>query len=83
MKNTLSSETPKLTDIKIVRPAKIPDYFETEVGCAEVESEENNGSFRMMTGAQKRFHIIFYALAVTTGMLVVQVIWQIAVLTAR
>jgi hypothetical protein len=81
MKNTLRPEPMKLTEIQVVRPAKIHKFYETEVGC--VEPEENDGSFRMMTGAQKRFHIIFYTLASLTGMVIVQIIWQIAVLTAK
>lgn len=83
MNNSLNPETLKLTEIKVVRPARIPDYYEMEVGCVEGEAPQNDGSFRSMTGAQKRFHIIFYTLAAMTGTLVVQVIWQIAVLTAR
>jgi hypothetical protein len=45
--------------------------------------DEHASWFHSLSKEQKRFHILFYALAGLTGILVVQLIWQIAVLTAQ
>jgi hypothetical protein len=48
----------------------------------DVEEENLEGSFESLTAAQKRFHILFYITACLTGILLVQFVWQIAILTA-
>jgi len=53
---------------------------EPEVFEANEEIQEE--SFASMSRAQKRFHILFYITAGTAGLVLVQLIWQIAVLTA-
>ena len=45
------------------------------------DDAEQGRWFHALSGAEKRFHILFYALACLTGILIVQVIWQVAVLT--
>ena len=47
------------------------------------EEDREGHWFHSLTAPEKRFHILFYALAGLTGLLVVQLIWQIAVLTAQ
>lgn len=79
MKTTLFPSSQKVTEITPIHPADIPEFYETETGAAE-EREEG---FASLTFAEKRFHIMFYALAGITGLVLVQLIWQIAVLTSR
>jgi len=55
-----------------------PDAQEQNLGA-----EEHASWFHSLSKEQKRFHVLFYALAGLTGILVVQLIWQIAVLTAQ
>lgn len=63
------------TDIKPTKP---------EIDDINVAEEEGHDRwFHSLTSSEKRFHVLFYALAGLTGILVVQLIWQIAVLTAR
>ena len=52
---------------------------------AQVEETRDTSeiSFRDLTTKEKRFHMLFYTLASLTGLVVVQVIWQIAVITAK
>ena len=69
----------ELTEMQSIHSADAPSHYETEVG----KPGEKDPSFRSMTGQQKRFHIFFYTLAVLTGLVIVQFIWQIAVLTAQ
>jgi hypothetical protein len=45
------------------------------------ETSEPAG-FRSLNPAQKRYHVLFYLTAGLTGILIVQFIWQVAVLTA-
>lgn len=40
------------------------------------------GGFRSLAPAQKRYHILFYITAGLTGILIIQFIWQVAVVTA-
>jgi hypothetical protein len=47
----------------------------------EVEPCDSAADFRSMTAAEKRFHWMFYTLTVFTAIVVVQLIWDIAVLT--
>ena len=47
-----------------------------------LESQATESWFHSLTKQEKRFHVLFYALAGLTGILVVQLIWQVAVLTA-
>lgn len=51
---------------------------------AEVDTglEAPHHWFQSLTRAEKRFHVLFYALAGLTGLLVVQLVWQIAAATA-
>lgn len=37
--------------------------------------------FRSLNFSQKRFHVLFYMTAALTGVLIVQTLWQIAILT--
>ena len=54
------------------------------VPTPELEDEQETSHwFQSLNAAEKRFHVLFYLLAGLTGILVVQVIWQIAVVTAR
>ena len=45
--------------------------------------EGQNSWFQTLSRAEKRFHILFYALAGLTGLLLVQLVWQIAAATAH
>ena len=54
----------------------------TEPQIAE-EGDHGASWFESLTKQEKRFHILFYALAGLTGILIVQLIWQIAVMTAK
>ena len=83
MKTAPAPETTNLTEMRIVRPAKISKFYETEIGCVPEAAQETELTFRSMTAAQKRFHLIFYTLASLTGLVIVQVIWQVAVATAK
>lgn len=49
----------------------------------EAQAEDTVRWFRSLSKQEKRFHILFYALAALTGILIVQLIWQIAILTVR
>ena len=52
-----------------------------EVPEENLLQEEHENWFHLLTKQEKRFHILFYALAGLTGILVIQLVWQIAVLT--
>lgn len=74
----------KITELLFPAPqpmaAKITDEVELP---AQVEETTETGEFRFseLTPKQKRFHLLFYTLAGLTGLVVVQLIWQIAILT--
>ena len=55
----------------------------TEIENLESELQGHDSWFQTLSRAEKRFHILFYALAGLTGLLVVQLVWQIASITAR
>ena len=54
-----------------------------DVRDENLDVDGHAGLFQSLSKEQKRFHILFYALAGLTGILAVQLIWQIAVLTAQ
>jgi hypothetical protein len=78
MKTSYSPETLELT---VIHRSETPDFFEAEV--TEQQEPPAQKNFQSMTVPQKRFHIILYTLAALTGLVVVQVIWQIAELTIQ
>lgn len=68
---------PTHSEPKIKQMSKeAPEVFE------ETEQSQER-SFASMSRAEKRFHILFYITAGATGLVLVQLIWQIAILTAR
>ena len=54
-----------------------------EIQEPDIEAEHTVNWFGSLNKQEQRFHILFYALAGLTGILVVQLIWQIAVLTTQ
>jgi hypothetical protein len=72
---------PEPTEIKSLSKGYLPSFKEKVPQVEELPQTDEG--FHSMTPGQKRFHVIFYTLAVLTGMLIVQVIWQIAWLTAK
>ena len=79
LKKPLVSDKLTLTQMTIISPSELPNVYEAEVGTAQ---DEVKPGFTSLTH-QKRFHALFYTLAAMTGILVVQVLWQIAVFTAQ
>jgi hypothetical protein len=69
--------TAEMIETKTPKSIETP---ETEIRQEHVESES---WFHSLSRAEKRFHVLFYSLAGLTGILIVQLIWQIAVLTAN
>lgn len=73
--------TAEMIDTKTPKNIETPDIRE-ETPVHEQGLHDAGGWFHSLNKSEKRFHILFYALASLTGILVVQLIWQIAVLTA-
>jgi hypothetical protein len=78
MKATLDS---KLTDAKIFPSEIIPAFDEDDV--MTLEGEKFEARLETIGLRERCFRLIFYALSGLTAVLVMQVIWQIATLTAR
>jgi hypothetical protein len=74
----MTAEMLDTNDETRIKSIQTPDAREQDLGLGEHESW-----FASLSKQEKRFHILFYALAGLTGILVVQLIWQIAVLTAQ
>lgn len=72
-------DTNQNTNPDSVKMAEIPEAQQNQ----SPEPHEDGHWFHSLSTSEKRFHVLFYFLAGLTGILVVQVIWQIAVLTAR
>jgi hypothetical protein len=73
---------PEITEIQSVHPADIPSFYETRTSDPVLPALDE-GDLEA-TGPEDKawFKICFYALSVLLGILVVQVIWQIAWVTA-
>lgn len=81
MKTALELDGSQITDSRIFRPEVIPAFDEEDM--VTLEGEKLEARFAGLTVRQKCFQVMFYALSALTSVLVVQVIWQIAVLTAK
>lgn len=83
MKTSYSPETLEIPQLTVIQRQDIPNAFGVEVGLPQEESTESVEKGFKSAKEQKRFYALFYVLAGVTGLVVVQLIWQIAVLTAR
>ena len=72
-----ATSTPNLEKITALFTTDIPSVEDLE------EGESQEGFFHLLSPAQKRFYVLFYLTASLTGLAIVQLIWQIAVLTSR
>jgi hypothetical protein len=70
--------TAEMIDTKTPKKIQTPETHED----SSIDTHGVESWFHSLSKTEKRFHILFYSLAGLTGILVVQLIWQIAVLTA-
>ena len=74
-----TSYAPGTLDLTIIRRSDTTEFFEPELKSEQEPAAQND--FGSMSMAQKRFHILFYTLAAVTGLVTVQLVWQVAELT--
>lgn len=74
----MTAPTPEIREENATETADLTSQITGE----SFSSDEPQHWFSTLNRSQKRFHILFYALAALTGILIVQFVWQIAVLTA-
>lgn len=81
----MQAQTDRTIDIQKVTALHFADMEALRNSAQEDEAlpaeEIVQGGFHSMSHAQKRFHVLFYMTAGLTGILIVQTLWQIAVLT--
>ncbi|MCI0565306.1 MAG: hypothetical protein MN733_43125 [Nitrososphaera sp.] len=81
----MQAQTDQTIDFQKVTALHFADLETVKRSVEENETlpsvEPSEDGVHEMTTAQKRFHVLFYLTAGLTGILIVQTLWQIAILT--